>query len=215
MFDWISEVIDKMGYAGIALLMFAENVFPPIPSELIMPLAGFNAARGAMNFWGVLAAGIVGSLAGAVLWYWIGRKLKARRIRHLAARHGRWLTVSPDEFDRAQGWFDRHGGMAVFVGRLIPTIRTFISVPAGLLPMPLGIFLAYTTAGTTIWTTFLTAAGYFLESQYERVQAWLNPVSTAVVVGIVALYAWRVATYRRRVPEPEIDQRVGTGSSPR
>ncbi len=216
MFDWISGVIDQMGYAGIAVLMFAENVFPPIPSELIMPLAGFNAARGPMNVWGVLAAGIVGSLAGAVLWYWIGRKVKARRIRRLAARHGRWLTVSPEEFDRAQGWFDRHGGMAVFVGRLIPTIRTFISVPAGFLPMPMGRFLAYTTVGTTIWTAFLTAAGYFLESQYERVQAWLNPVSTAVVVGLVATYLWRVATYRRRVPEPDgEDQRVGTGSSPR
>lgn len=202
MFDWISGVIDEMGYAGIAFLMFAENVFPPIPSELIMPLAGFNAARGPMNIWGVLAAGIAGSLAGAVLWYWIGRKVKARRIRYLAARHGRWLTVSPDEFDQAQAWFDRHGGAAVFVGRLIPTVRTFISVPAGLLPMRLGIFLAYTTAGTALWTAFLTAAGYFLESQYQKVQGWLNPVSTAVVVGILAFYVWRVATYRRRVPEP-------------
>ncbi len=216
MFDWISGVIDQMGYLGIAVLMFAENVFPPIPSELIMPLAGFNAARGTMNFWGVLSAGVAGSLAGAILWYWIGRKVKARRIRRLAARHGRWLTVSPDEFDSAQGWFDRHGGMAVFLGRLIPTVRTFISVPAGLLPMPLGTFLAYTTIGTTLWTAFLTGAGYLLESQYERVQAWLNPVSTAVVVGLVAFYLWRVATYRRRVPEPPPeDQRVGTGSSPR
>jgi membrane protein DedA with SNARE-associated domain len=216
MFDWISGVIDQMGYLGIALLMFVENVFPPIPSELIMPLAGFNAARGSMNFWGVLVSGIAGSLAGAVLWYWIGRKVKARRIRHLAAKHGRWLTVSPDEFDRAQGWFDRHGAAAVFVGRLIPTVRTFISVPAGLLPMSLGTFLAYTTAGTALWTAFLAAAGYILESQYDRVQAWLNPISTAVVVAIVAFYVWRVATYRRRVPDPEDeDQRVGTGSSPR
>lgn len=215
MFDWISGIIDQMGYAGIAFLMFAENAFPPIPSELIMPLAGFNAARGSMNVWGVLAAGVIGSLAGALLWYWIGRKVKARRIRRLAARHGRWLTVSPEEFDRAQEWFDRHGGMAVFVGRLIPTIRTFISVPAGLMPMPLGTFMAYTCLGTTLWTAFLTGAGYLLESQYERVQAWLNPVSTAVVVGIAGFYLWRVATYRSRVPEPPEDQRVGTGSSPR
>ncbi|SPJ24938.1 DedA family protein [Palleronia abyssalis] len=203
MFDWISGTIEAMGYFGIAFLMFAENVFPPIPSELIMPLAGFNAARGDMTFWGVLIAGSIGSLAGAVLWYWIGLKIGQRRIRKLAAKHGRWLTVSPDEFDQAQGWFDRHGGMAVFFGRLLPTVRTFISVPAGLVPMPLPRFLAYTSAGTLIWTAFLTASGYFLESQYERVQAWLNPVSTAVVVGLVAFYIWRVATYRRRVPEPE------------
>lgn len=216
MFDWISGVIDQMGYFGIAFLMFAENAFPPIPSELIMPLAGFNAARSSMNVWGVLAAGIAGSLAGAALWYWIGRKVKARRIRHLAARHGRWLTVSPAEFDSAQGWFDRHGGAAVFLGRLIPTIRTFISVPAGLLPMPLGTFLCYSAVGTALWTAFLTGAGYLLESQYERVQAWLNPLSTAVVIGILALYVWRITTYRRRVGQPdEPDQRVGTGSSPR
>ena len=108
--------------------------------------------------------------------------------------------------------------MAVFFGRLLPTVRTFISVPAGLVPMNPVRFILFTTAGTAFWTAFLTAAGYFLESQYERVQAWLNPVSTVVVVGIAAWYLWRVATYRRRVPEPtdmENDQRVGTGSSPR
>lgn len=218
MFDWISGIIDQMGYLGIALLMFAENVFPPIPSELIMPLAGFNAARGDMNIVGVFVAGVIGTLAGAYLWYWIAFRIKARRIRRLAAEYGRWLTVSPDEFDRAQDWFDRHGGMAVFFGRLLPTVRTFISVPAGLVPMNPVRFVIFTAAGTAFWTAFLTAAGYLLESQYERVQAWLNPVSTAVVVGLVAWYLWRVITYRRRVPEPADegeDQRVGTGSSPR
>ena len=218
MFDWISGVVDAMGYFGIAFLMFAENVFPPIPSELIMPLAGFNAARGDMTFIGVLLAGTIGAVAGAVLWYWIGLKVGATRIRTLAARHGRWLTVSPDEFDTAQDWFDRHGGAAVFFGRLIPTVRTFISVPAGLLPMPWARFLGYTTAGTLVWNGILTSAGYLLNSQYERVQAWLNPVSTGVVILIAAFYIWRVATYRRRVPEAsgsEDDQRVGTGSSPR
>ena len=124
---------------------------------------------------------------------------------------GVFLNLSPDHLDR-------HGGMAVFFGRLLPTVRTFISVPAGLVPMNPVRFILFTTAGTAFWTAFLTAAGYFLESQYERVQAWLNPVSTVVVVGIAAWYLWRVATYRRRVPEPtdmENDQRVGTGSSPR
>lgn len=218
MFDWISGVIEQMGYFGIAFLMFAENVFPPIPSELIMPLAGFNAARGDMNVFGVFIAGVVGTLAGAYLWYWIGYKVGSGRIRRLAAKYGRWLTVSPEEFDVAQEWFDRHGGMAVFFGRLLPTVRTFISVPAGMVPMNVLRFVVFTTAGTAFWTAFLTGAGYLLESQYERVQSWLNPVSTAVVLGILAWYLWRVATYRRRVPKPDetgADQRVGTGSSPR
>jgi membrane protein DedA with SNARE-associated domain len=106
--------------------------------------------------------------------------------------------MSPQEFDQADAWFDRHGGAAVFIGRLVPTVRTFISVPAGMARMPLWRFLAYSTSGTVIWTALLALAGYLLESQYERVQAWLNPVSTAIVVGIVALYLWRVATYNRR-----------------
>ena len=199
MFDWISGIIDQIGYIGIAFLMFIENVFPPIPSELIMPLAGFNAAQGEMTFWGVLIAGIAGSLAGAYLWYWIGLKIGARRIKLLAAKHGRWLTVSPEEFEQAQGWFDRHGGMAVLIGRLIPTVRTFISVPAGLVHMPFIRFMIYSAIGTTVWTAFLATAGYLLESQYQRISDWLNPVSTAVVVGIVAAYLWRVATYRKRV----------------
>lgn len=198
MFDWISAIIERIGYVGIAALMFAENVFPPIPSELIMPLAGFNAARGELTFAGVLISGTAGSLAGAYLWYWIGRRIGAGRIERLAARHGRWLTVSPKEFQRAQGWFDRHGRMAVLIGRLIPTVRTFISVPAGLLPMTLVRFLMYSAIGTTIWTAFLAGAGYMLEARYDRVSAWLNPVSTLVVVCLIGVYLWRVATYRRR-----------------
>lgn len=201
MFDWITSVIDSVGALGIALLMFLENVFPPIPSELIMPMAGFNAAQGKSALWIVLLAGTLGSLAGALMWYWIGRKLGERRLKALARRHGRWLTITPDDIDQSNDWFDRHGGMAVFLGRLIPTVRTFISVPAGVARMPLAKFLAYTTVGTVVWTAFLALAGWVLQSQYEKVAAWLNPISTGVVVILVAWYLYRVVTYRRRVPE--------------
>ncbi len=203
MFDWIAAFIGSVGYVGVALLMFAENVFPPIPSELIMPLAGFNAAKGSMNLVGAIAAGSLGSLAGAVLWYAIGRKIGADRLRRLAHSQGRWLTIAPDDIDRATGWFERHGGMAVFLGRLVPTVRTFISVPAAVAEMPFGRFLAYSAIGTVIWTSALTLAGYGLESQYQKVSGWLNPVSTAVVVLLACWYLWRVATYRRRVPRAE------------
>lgn len=199
MFDWITGIIDAIGAFGVGLLMFIENVFPPIPSELIMPLAGFNAANGAQNLWLVIVFGSLGSIAGALLWYWIGARIGMDRLRRLADRHGRWLTITPDELDRANGWFQRHGGAAVFIGRLIPTVRTFISVPAGVAGMPMGRFLAYTTLGTVIWTALLTLAGYVLQSQYDRVADWLNPLSTAVVVGIAGLYLYRVATYRRRL----------------
>lgn len=198
MFDWISGFVDAVGAIGIAVLMFLENVFPPIPSELIMPLGGFNAAAGREHLLAVIVAGSLGSLAGALLWYWIGRRLGTQRLKRLAARHGRWLTILPEDLDRSNAWFDRHGGSAVLIGRLIPTVRTFISVPAGVARMPMASFLAFTTVGTVSWTTVLAMAGYLLQAQYGLVAGWLDPVSTAVVVGIVGLYLWRVATYGRR-----------------
>ena len=201
MLDWIAGLINSGGALGVGLLMFLENLFPPIPSELIMPLAGFQAAQGEMSLPLVLLAGIAGSLAGALFWYWVGRAFGADRLKALARQYGRWLTISPREIDQADAWFDRHGGLAVLLGRLIPTVRTFISIPAGVSEMPLGKFLLFTSIGTAVWTSFLTLAGYLLQSQYERVSSWLSPVSTAVVVGLVAAYLWRVATYRRRVPK--------------
>ena len=164
-----------------------------------MPLAGFNAARDTMSLPLVILAGSAGSLAGAYLWYWIGRRIGFERLCHLSQRHGRWLSVSPDEFDRANGWFDRHGGSAVLFGRVIPTVRTFISVPAGVRRMSRGWFLGLSALGTVIWTSVLTLAGYWLEGGYEAVSAWLNPLSTVVVLALVGTYLWRVATYGRRM----------------
>jgi membrane protein DedA with SNARE-associated domain len=196
MFDWITGFVARSSYVGVLLLMLAENVVPPIPSELIMPLAGFTAARGQLSLLLVVVAGTVGPLLGAVLWYYVGRRFGSERLKHLAARHGRWLTLSPADVDRADAWFGRHGTRAVFFGRLIPTVRTLISVPAGIASMPLPSFLAWSTLGTGLWTTLLTGAGYLLQSQYSRVATYLNPVSTIVVVLIAAWYLYRVVTFR-------------------
>ena len=200
MFDWITAILEGSGYAGVAFLMFIENVFPPIPSELVMPLAGFNAARGDQTLWGVVAAGSIGSVAGAVFWYWVGRRVGAARIKRFAATHGRWLTLTPAEIDRVTAWFDRHGQNAVLIGRLVPTVRTLISVPAGVARMPLWQFTLWSSIGTVGWTALLAVAGYLLEGQYERVQTWLDPVSIAVVVGILGYYLWRVWTFDARHP---------------
>jgi membrane protein DedA with SNARE-associated domain len=198
MFDWITGIVDRTGYLGVALLMFAENLFPPIPSELIMPLAGFAAARGELSVALVVLAGIAGSLAGALFWYWIGRKVGADRLKAWAGRHGRWLTLSPGDVDRADEWFERHGGKAVLLGRLIPAVRTLVSVPAGLAGMPLLPFLLWSGVGTALWTGLLAAAGYLLEDQHQKVAAWLNPASN-VVIGLLALgYLYRVATFKPR-----------------
>ena len=198
MFDWITELVEHTGYLGIALLMLAENVFPPIPSELIMPLAGFTAARGELNMIGVVAAGTVGSLVGALFWYHIGRWLGLERLKRWAGRYGRWLTIAPDEVDQAAAWFNRHCAKAVVIGRLIPAIRTLISVPAGVARMALPKFLGYSALGTALWTALLAGAGYLLEGQYQRVGEYLNPVSNVILGLLVLGYLYRVVTFRHR-----------------
>ena len=192
MFDLISGWIAAGGALGVFALMVLENVFPPIPSELVMPLAGFQSAEGTLSLGAVLIAGIVGSVAGALPWYYAGRWIGRERLRHLAERHGVWLTMSAEDVDGAIAWFDRHGGKAVFLGRMVPGVRTLISVPAGLADMALGRFLVLTALGSAVWVGLLTAAGYLLKAQYERVGAWLDPVTTVIVIGIVGLYLFRL-----------------------
>lgn len=197
MFDWITHLLDQLGYVGIALLMFLENVFPPIPSELIMPLAGFDAARGDMNVYLVILSGSVGSLAGATFWYAVGRWIGEDRLKHFASRHGRLLTLSAGEVERVNRWFDAHNEKAVLLGRLVPAVRTLISVPAGIFEMPLSKFLIYSTIGTVAWTALLTFAGYMLGNRYQLVETWINPVSNVVVAAIVLTYLYRVVRWRR------------------
>jgi membrane protein DedA with SNARE-associated domain len=196
MFDWITGFVGRSGYIGIALLMLLENVFPPIPSELIMPLAGYTAAQGQLNIVGVVLAGSVGSVSGALFWYCVGRWLGCERVRRFAGRHGRWLTITPGEVDHARDCFRRHSGKAVFIGRLVPAIRTLISIPAGITGMELPKFLVYTAAGTVLWIGLLAGIGYLLEAQYQQISRWLNPVSNVIVGGLVVWYIYRILTFR-------------------
>jgi membrane protein DedA with SNARE-associated domain len=194
--DWITGFVVRAGYLGVAALMLAENVFPPLPSELIMPLAGYEAANGRVSLLLVIIAGSLGSLAGATFWYVLAARLGPERVRRLAARHGRWLTMSPADVDRARDWFERRGVVAVLIGRLIPTVRSLISVPAGISGMPLGRFLALSAVGVTAWTSVLAVAGYYLRQSYGDVSRYVGPVSTGVVVILVLWYVYRVATFK-------------------
>ncbi|MGV3740798.1 MAG: DedA family protein [Burkholderiaceae bacterium] len=196
MFDAITGFVSSSGYLGVFLLMALENVFPPIPSEMIMPLAGFIAARGELNVVGVLAAGTAGSVIGALPWYYAGKWYGLERLQRLADRHGRWLTVSAAEIDHALKVFHKHGKSAIFFGRLIPAIRTLISVPAGICRMPLLPFLAYSIAGSLIWIGLLTAAGFILEANYEMVQKYLDPITKGIIGLIVLGYVYRLITHR-------------------
>lgn len=193
MFDWLLDVIRDYGYFGLFLLMLLENIFPPIPSELIVPLAGFACARGEMDPALVLLASTAGSVAGALPWYYLGRAFGRRRTIWLIKVAGLWLTLSLGEFRRAKRLFDRFGWIAVLFGRLVPAVRTLISVPAGLAPMALGRFLILTIVGSAMWNTILIIAGYVLKDQYAEVEHWVNPVTKAVVPGVIAIYVVRLA----------------------
>ncbi len=192
MFDFITGWIDQGGLWMVGLLMILENVFPPIPSELIVPLAGFKAAQGAFSVIALLIVATLGSTVGTLLWYGLARAWGRERFLRFLDRHGVWLTMSREEAESAMQWFHRYGPAAVFLGRLVPTVRTLISVPAGLSEMSFASFLAFTAAGSALWIAILAGAGYLLEDNYEAVEHWVNPVSTFVVVAIVALYLYRV-----------------------
>lgn len=198
MFDFITEFMQSGGYLAVFALMALENIFPPIPSELIMPFAGFVAARGELSVAGVLVAGTAGSVAGALPWYYAGKIYGKERLEAFADKHARWLTVTHGDIEHAMQAFDRHGRKVVLFGRLIPAIRTLISVPAGLACMPMGQFLLYSTVGSLVWTGLLAGAGYLLENQYERVADYVDPVSKAVLIGLLGWYLYRVATFKKR-----------------
>src|SRR5687768_17314443 len=198
MADWVTRAVESMGYWDVVLLMFLENVVPPIPSELIMPLAGYQAARGEMTFWGVVAAGTAGSVLGALPLYYLGRVIGEDRLRRWVGRHGHWLALSPEDLDKGKGWFARRGGAAVFLCRLVPGVRSLISIPAGVHRMALAPFLLYTTAGTALWAGLLAYAGSLLGQNYRRVEHWIGPVTYVVLGGILVAFVVRVIRLRRR-----------------
>ncbi|MFN5194945.1 MAG: DedA family protein [Cyanobacteriota bacterium] len=171
-----------LGYGAIALVMLLENVFPPIPSELIMPLAGFYVHEGRLALVPVVLAGLLGTVLGAWFWYGVGRLINEERLEHWISRHGRWLGIEVSSLARSRRWFQRHGAAVVFWGRLIPGIRTFVSVPAGIELMPQPSFLLWTTAGSLLWTLALTLAGRGLGAGYGAVAAWIEPLADLVKV---------------------------------
>ena len=187
MIDSIVDTISSLGYIGIALLMALENILPPIPSELIMPLAGFTVTQGNLKFLYVVIAGTIGSVLGATPWYFLGKSWGLKRSKKIADRYGKWLTLSGEDVEKAKKWFDRRGYTATAIGRLVPGIRTYISVPAGISKMPLLPFLIYSTLGSAVWVTLLTYAGYILGENYERVGTYLKPISSIVIVLLLAL----------------------------
>lgn len=192
MLDFIKAVIETIGYIGVAFLMIIENIFPPIPSEVIMPFAGFLTTNGKLSFSGILIAGVTGSIAGTLPFYYLGYRIGKDRLLDWADDHGHWLMITGDDIERASDWFRRHGKTAVLFCRLIPGIRTLISVPAGVHRMNLLTYLLLTTVGTTLWVGLLAYLGQYLKQNYSVVSHYLDPVSYVVIGGLVLWYAGHV-----------------------
>lgn len=198
MFQWVTEMVAAGGLLGVFALMVLENLFPPIPSELIMAASGFAAARGQMSLVWLIVFAVAGTLAGNLFWYELGRWLGVERFRPLVARFGKWFAVEEEDLDRATSMLKRWGPFAICIGRMFPGVRTLISVPAGMVEIPRGVFYLWTTLGSAVWLTFLALAGYFLEEHYDKVEHWVEPLAWVVVGVAVGGYAAHLTFAFRR-----------------
>lgn len=194
--DWVVRLIEQSGYLGVGFLMFLETVFPPIPSEVIMTVAGVTAAKGELELSLVIVSGTAGAMLGNIFWYLAARAIGIERLKPVIQKHGRWLTVNWREVQRAQQWMEKHGIAFVLVGRVIPTMRSLVSVPAGLLKMRFRSFVIASTLGTFVWTALLAGAGFRLRSDFEQVDQFVAPVANAILALMVLAYLWRLVTHK-------------------
>lgn len=192
--DWVVGVIEALDYLGVALLVALESFFPPIPSEVVLPAAGFAAAEGSANLWLMVAAATVGSVVGAWGLYLTAAAIGHARLHALTVRYGRWLGIKPRDLARAEAWFDDHSSLAVLVCRCIPLIRSLVSIPAGfrrMAPLP---FTIYTAIGSLVWNIALIGAGYQLGDNWDTVANYVGILQYVVVAGVVGFIAWWVWT---------------------
>lgn len=210
MSEWVLGIMAKFGYFGIIFAMFAENVFPPIPSEVIMPAAGFAASKGDMSIVLVILTGTLGAVLGALPLYYLGRKFDEPRLVEFTEKYGKYVFIKPTDITNANAWFDKHGKMVVFFGRMVPGVRSLISIPAGMNKMALLPFLALTALGASIWTAILALAGYYLGQNYDAVAGILAPYSKAIGISIlfviVGLLIKRRLSYRKKADDKNNDK---------
>lgn len=193
--QWITSIMEQLGYFGIALLMFLDNIFPPIPSEIIMPSAGYTASQGQLLLVGVVIAGCIGSLIAAALLYWVGYTFNHERIFRFVDRYGKFLFLKSVDVKKSLDWFEQYGHRIVFFGRMIPAVRSLISIPAGMSHMPFWKFMFYSSLGTIIWTTFLASVGfYFGENQILMQQIFSQ--ASYIILSLLAIFLLWLA-YRR------------------
>lgn len=198
--EWVVSVIEALGYVGLTFLVALESIFPPIPSEIILPLAGFLTGQGRFSFALVLIATTIGSVLGALVLYGVGAAIGPRRVRRLVQTYGKWALLSEQDLDRAETWFDRFGPIAVFSGRLAPIVRSLVSIPAGYRRMPLGQFVLLTAAGSGLWNGSLVALGWLFGDNWhviERYVGWLQYLVIVAAAVIVVRFVWTRLQARR------------------
>ena len=188
---WATDVVEALGYVGVALLVALESVFPPIPSEIVLPMAGFVVGRGDASFAGMVAAATAGSVAGSWVLYGMSAAVGPVRLRAFVVRWGRWFGVKAADLDRAEGWFDRRSDAAVLIGRCVPLIRSLVSVPAGFRRMPLLRFTLLTAMGSAVWNFALIGAGALLGERWEEVGDYVGLLQGVVILGAVGYFVWR------------------------
>jgi membrane protein DedA with SNARE-associated domain len=195
---WVQDVIEQLGYLGVALLVVLENVFPPIPSEIVLPFAGFVAQRGSDSVVLMILAATVGSVIGALIMYWIAAVIGDERLHAFTRKFGKWVQIREADLTRAEEWFDRHAVSAVLVGRCVPLIRSVVSIPAGFRRMKLVPYITYTFLGSLVWNIALVGAGAILGENWERVEPVVAAFQWIVIVLVVAAVARLAYTFFRR-----------------
>jgi membrane protein DedA with SNARE-associated domain len=190
--SWAVELVSTLGYPGIVLVMALENVFPPIPSEAVMPLAGYLTTTGRFNFYLTIFSGVLGSLLGALLLYYLGLVIGSRKIRRFLADYGKYLMITTSELDASEQWFNRHGEKAVLFARVVPLVRSIISIPAGFIKMPLERFVLFSVVGITVWTVLETLVGVVLGRNWERFGVLMENADLFVVAVILILVIYFV-----------------------
>ena len=191
--DYISLAVEKnslIAYLTICLAMFLENIIPPIPSEIIMPLGGFFVYQQKLNFYILVFWGLSGTILGSLPWYYLGKLVNQKRLSNFLDKKGKFLGISSNDLIKSKRWFERYGTSLVFWGRLVPGIRTLVSVPAGIELMPLRQFLIWTTLGSLIWVTLLTYAGYLFGENYLIIESSLDQIKYVVKPILILIFLY-------------------------
>ncbi len=199
--SWIIHFISTLGYAGIFVLMTLESALIPIPSEITMPFSGSLVALGQFNFWLVVLTGTLGNLVGSLLAYWLGWWGEEAVVRHVIVKYGKYVLISEHEYDHSERWFRNHGELVVFLSRVLPVLRTFISLPAGVAKMKLPKFIAYTVVGCFIWSIVLTQIGVVLGNNWKSLQVYFHKFDIVIVIAgvlVVGWYVWRKLKHFRK-----------------